>query len=137
MAHTNKTSTWRLPPQLSMKAKYFLFCRATLLSNHFHNTRWVIIVFNTKTLISFLINRFCLLFCYFPHIHHYFPLLRLTCIIKYENLRIYFIICEISYSMKKKCLICGKKLKNQDATHCSEKCLFKSIEKSKSILDSK
>jgi len=39
--------------------------------------------------------------------------------------------------MKKKCIICDKELKSQDATHCSEKCLFKSIEKSKSILDSK
>ena len=38
---------------------------------------------------------------------------------------------------KKKCLICGKELKNPNATHCSEKCLFKSIEKSKSILDLK
>ena len=67
----------------------------------------------------------------------YFPLLRLTHIFKHENLRICFIPCQVSYPMKKKCLICGKVLKVQDATHCSEKCLFKSIEKSKSILDSK
>jgi len=39
--------------------------------------------------------------------------------------------------MKEKCLVCGKKLANKDATHCSEKCLFKSIEKSKSLLDKK
>ena len=67
----------------------------------------------------------------------YFPLLRLIHIFKHENLRICFISCQVSYPMKKKCLICGKVLKVQDATHCSEKCLFKSIEKSKSILDSK
>jgi predicted nucleic acid-binding Zn ribbon protein len=39
--------------------------------------------------------------------------------------------------MKKQCNVCGKFLKNPDATHCSEKCLFKSVEKSKSVLDYK
>ena len=67
----------------------------------------------------------------------HFSLLRLTHVFKHENLRICFILCRVSYPMNKKCLICGKVLKVQDATHCSEKCLFKSIEKSKSILDSK
>ncbi|MDP7284935.1 MAG: hypothetical protein QF488_02110 [Candidatus Nitrosopelagicus sp.] len=37
--------------------------------------------------------------------------------------------------MKKRCLVCNKELKNENATHCSEKCLFKSVEKSKSILE--
>ena len=67
----------------------------------------------------------------------YFPLLRLTHIFKHGNLRICFILYRVNNPMNKKCLICGKELKIQDATHCSEKCLFKSIEKSKSILDSK
>jgi len=39
--------------------------------------------------------------------------------------------------MKKRCLICNKILKDQDTTHCSEKCLFKSVEKSKSVLGTK
>jgi len=39
--------------------------------------------------------------------------------------------------MKKRCLICSKILKDPDTTHCSEKCLFKSVEKSKSVLDTK
>jgi len=34
----------------------------------------------------------------------------------------------------KKCLMCKKELKEEDATHCSDTCLFKSIEKSKSVL---
>ena len=34
----------------------------------------------------------------------------------------------------KKCLMCKKVLKEEDATHCSDACLFKSIEKSKSVL---
>jgi len=37
--------------------------------------------------------------------------------------------------MKKRCVVCNKELKNENTTHCSEKCLFKSIEKSKSILE--
>jgi len=67
----------------------------------------------------------------------HFSLLRLTHVFKHENLRICFILYRVSNPMNKKCLISGKELKIQDATHCSEKCLFKSIEKSKSILDSK
>ena len=42
--------------QLSMKAKHFLFCRATLYSDHFHHTKYVIITFNNKIQISFLRN---------------------------------------------------------------------------------
>ena len=67
----------------------------------------------------------------------HFSLLRLTHVSKHENLRICFILYRINNTMNRKCLICGKVLKVQNATHCSEKCLFKSIEKSKSILDSK
>ncbi len=59
------TKSWRGPfkqninfgdylQQLSMKAKYFLFCRATLSSDHFHHTQYDIIIFNIKIQISFL-----------------------------------------------------------------------------------
>jgi len=34
----------------------------------------------------------------------------------------------------KKCLMCKKELKEESATHCSDACLFKSIEKSKSVI---
>jgi hypothetical protein len=33
-----------------------------------------------------------------------------------------------------KCKECGKVLKNLTATHCSDECLFKGIEKSKSLV---
>tara|TARA_B100000029_G_scaffold148667_1_gene143915 strand:- start:9 stop:161 length:153 start_codon:yes stop_codon:yes gene_type:complete len=33
-----------------------------------------------------------------------------------------------------KCKECGKSLKNSTATHCSDECLFKVIEKSKSLV---
>tara|TARA_B100001996_G_C18101162_1_gene377401 strand:- start:185 stop:337 length:153 start_codon:yes stop_codon:yes gene_type:complete len=33
-----------------------------------------------------------------------------------------------------KCKECGKVLKNSTATHCSDNCLFKGIEKSKSLV---
>ena len=33
-----------------------------------------------------------------------------------------------------KCKECGKTLKNSNATHCSDECLFKGIEKSKSLV---
>ncbi|MDP6897506.1 MAG: hypothetical protein QGH95_00065 [Candidatus Nitrosopelagicus sp.] len=33
-----------------------------------------------------------------------------------------------------KCKECGKSLKNSVATHCSDECLFKGIEKSESLV---
>ena len=33
-----------------------------------------------------------------------------------------------------RCKECGKPLKNSTATHCSDDCLFKGIEKSKSLV---
>jgi hypothetical protein len=33
-----------------------------------------------------------------------------------------------------KCKECNKTLKNTNATHCSDECLFKGIEKSKSLV---
>ena len=33
-----------------------------------------------------------------------------------------------------RCKECGKPLKNSTATHCSDNCLFKGIEKSKSLV---
>jgi|TARA_B100000959_G_C14948197_1_gene610722 hypothetical protein len=35
----------------------------------------------------------------------------------------------------KKCKECGKLLKDVTATHCSDECLFKGIEKSKSLVE--
>lgn len=34
----------------------------------------------------------------------------------------------------RKCEICGKRLEDGQSTHCSEECLFKSIENSKSFM---
>ena len=42
--------------QLSMKATHFLFCRATLLSDHFHHPLYGVITFNNKIQISSLRN---------------------------------------------------------------------------------
>jgi len=37
-------------------------------------------------------------------------------------------------NMIRKCEVCGKQLENGQSTHCSEDCLFKSIEKSKPFM---
>ena len=39
--------------------------------------------------------------------------------------------------LAKTCECCGKKLKVPHATHCSEKCLFKSIKKAKPFVPKK
>ena len=35
--------------------------------------------------------------------------------------------------MRKICKVCGKEIQNQNTTHCSDRCIFDSIKKSKSF----